>query len=364
MLAAGALLASIGVVELALRPFEPELSSRWMLGSPARVVDAHAIVVAPQLLDPATYEIDPDLPTLVALGDSFTQGHPLGDDAGYPSRLGRILRAAGRPMNVLKIGQGDTGPDQQLRIFTRYVLTRVRPDVVVWQLYSNDVADNVYKATYTIRDGALVELDARRSWLYRRQRLFDAIPLPVPVKRQSRIVELLMRALERQVGAEAPVELGGAPEHWALEKIRLAIEEMQRLSHAHGFQLWVALVVPQFFYLDSEKERVSGEAADGRWRRDLAALFELASAYPGFVPLYAGGGPGWRRIFEDGTRDTNPFGSRHFSEHGYRWMAATVAAHVLAAPLRDVAPAAHNATGWRPRKRARRGVIPSAASVR
>jgi hypothetical protein len=182
--------------------------------------------------------------------------------------------------------------------------------------------------------------------MYRRQRLFDAIPLPVEVKRRSRLVQIAMRATERGAGAELPAAFRDGPSAWALEKLRLALEDMHRLGREHGFRVYVALVVPQFFYLDAAEGRSDENEHDGPRRRDFASLWELASSYPGFVPLHlrgAGRDERWRMLFEDGTRDANPVGSRHYSKLGYRWMAARIAAHVLASPLRGGGASGHNA---------------------
>ena len=63
-----------------------------------------------------------------------------------------------------------------LRAFEREVLSRIDPNVVVWQFYPNDEWDNVAKAVFAIDGERLVPLDATRNWLHRRQRLYARVP--------------------------------------------------------------------------------------------------------------------------------------------------------------------------------------------
>jgi hypothetical protein len=189
LLCAAALASALLVAEAALRPWPVELAVVWLLGRNESVMDEEVLFLKPYQRDPATYALDAGLPVVIALGDSFTAAYPVADDAAYTVHLSARLAEKGIEASVVNVGEGDTGPDQQLRVFEHYVLPNARPDVVVWQMYPNDVWDNRTKALYEIRDGRLAPLDARRNWLFVRQRIFELTPLPAAVKRESRLYQ-------------------------------------------------------------------------------------------------------------------------------------------------------------------------------
>ena len=169
------LLATCAVAEFALRlvDFRPELSSAWILDSEYRVLDEHLITVDRHYLEDGFYEsFQVAAPTrlVVALGDSFTAGIPVSYDDAYPAVLERMLRDDSFDVRVMNAGLGDTGPEQHLVLLTNYILPRVDPDIVIWQFYANDSVDNALKPLFSLSEkGALVPLDARDNWLYRRQ---------------------------------------------------------------------------------------------------------------------------------------------------------------------------------------------------
>ncbi len=122
----------------------------------------------------------------MTLGDSFTEGYPVYNGKTYPDVLRGLLSNAECRINVINAGQGDTGTDQQLKMFTRYILPRLKPDVVIWSIYPNDIMDNVEKAVYTVSDNnKFVPLDGPKSWLSIRQFIYDNFPLPAPVKKEA-----------------------------------------------------------------------------------------------------------------------------------------------------------------------------------
>jgi hypothetical protein len=228
----------------------PEVDYAWMLGAnvTSRVPDDKIILTRPQFLNEQYYAIDPKRETVVTLGDSFVSGHPVARKDNYPAVLGRLLGARGRPVNLINMGIGDSGPDQHLRLFKEYVLPRLTPDMVVWSFYANDILDNLRLPVYKIENDSLVPLDAAKHWLHVRHKIYRSIPLPWTVKESSPVLRLLLRAQE--VWGTRRVQLLD-PNARALsgERIRLAIEEIERLARIHGFQVVYVLIAPQALYL-------------------------------------------------------------------------------------------------------------------
>ena len=196
------IVGSVTAVEIILRlaDYKPELARRWYVGSNRRVSEPDTVTVNPQFLQDDFYGVEAGRATVVALGDSFTEGYPVAPAAVYPARLDALLRSAGCGMNVVNMGQGDSGTDQHLRLFTKHVLPRLQPDVVVWSIYPNDVWDNVEMATYEISGSdRLVPLRWPPSWVYIRQRIYEDLPIPWSVKRGSFLFNLLLKSTEYAV---------------------------------------------------------------------------------------------------------------------------------------------------------------------
>jgi lysophospholipase L1-like esterase len=336
-LALGALVVSLAGAELLLELRPPQLSNEHVLRAGYTLDDA-VIYAKPRYLDPAYYVRNSDRPTLVALGDSFTSSVRVSERRTYPSRLQRILSRRGTAMNVINLGTGDTGPDQQLRLFERYALPNVRPEAVVWQFYANDLWDNASKAVFEIEAARLRPISAASNWLYRRQRIFDLTPLPATLKLQSSLYLYVLKATERWATSQVPARYARDPDQWALEKIRLEIGEMERLGAQHDFATYFVVVPPQATYLANPQPQSCADLSQIR-RRD-AQLREALRSHPGFIDFEPGarGDPSVNeRYFARPDRDGNCLGDRHLNVRGYRVMARRIATRVLAeTPRRSV----------------------------
>ncbi|MEA2080382.1 MAG: GDSL-type esterase/lipase family protein [Pseudomonadota bacterium] len=319
---------TIVVSDLVLRSvgYLPQVDNEWLLGrgEDSRVPDDQLILVRPQMLTENYYNVDPTLKTIVALGDSFVEGHPVKRSDSYPTILGRLLGERGRPVNVLNMGIGDSGPDQHLRLMKAYVLPRLTPDIVIWSFYANDVFDNLQQAVYSIENNSLVPLDATKHWLYIRHRIYRSIPLPGTVKESSPVLRLLFRALEiwgkRDFLLEEPSGIA-----WSREKIHLAIEEMERLAQAHGFRVAYVLIAPQSLYLREQDPTQWSQDFHVAGHEELRRILEDQGL---FIDAWFGGpethvcgskvsAPAWHSLFADDGRDRNRPGRRHFNEAGY-----------------------------------------------
>jgi lysophospholipase L1-like esterase len=97
--------------------------------------------------------------TLVAIGSSSTEGSDLSDPTlAYPTHLERHLNAllGGQVVTVLNKGKGGEGVPETVARFKRDVVS-LKPDLVVWQLGSNDIvrrADPAVTAK-SVEDGML-----------------------------------------------------------------------------------------------------------------------------------------------------------------------------------------------------------------
>ncbi len=78
------------------------------------------------------------LKTILALGDSLTEGYGLPSEASFPAVLQRLLRQRGHNVSIINQGlSGDTAWGGFKRL-ERYLATRPRPDAVIVELGAND----------------------------------------------------------------------------------------------------------------------------------------------------------------------------------------------------------------------------------
>jgi hypothetical protein len=77
---------------------------------------------------------------IVALGDSMTEGMGVSDAQRWTNGLEELLRADGRPVELVNCAESGTGPLDYARVLAA-IGWRYRPDLVLVGLYQNDVAD-------------------------------------------------------------------------------------------------------------------------------------------------------------------------------------------------------------------------------
>jgi lysophospholipase L1-like esterase len=306
---------------------EMTLSSEWILSASDRIPDDDVIVIDRKFLADGTYapyQREDAGSLVVAMGDSFTQSFPVASQDSYPAVLERILRSSRPELRVANVGLGASGTDQQLRLFQAQVLPRLRPSVVIWQFYANDAIENALKPLFSISDdGRLNRLRGRDNWLYQRQRFYRALPLPAVVKRNSRLIRLLLFQWESSLYAQVPQ--GRDPFEWGREKIRLEIGEIRRLAQEHGFTPFFVLVAPQSVYLPQPGD---WEAEEYRRLRDILeadpAFLAIEFTQEDLAEELRGESVGYV-LFADETRDPGKLGSRHLNERGYELMARKIA---------------------------------------
>ncbi len=307
--------ATCGTIEIVLRLFnyKPTLSSSWVLDHKYRILDDDLITVDRHFLNDAFYDpfrVQGSTDFVVTLGDSFTAGFPVKETDSYPSVLERIFQDESFDVRVMNAGLGDTGPDQQLKLFIKYILPRLSPHIVIWQFYPNDPYDNAIRPLFSISDtNTLVPLDARDNWTYRRQRFYQATPLPSAIKRGSYLFHLLLRTYEKDLTSQVPA--GRDPTAWGREKIALEIVRMNELARQHGFEVYYVLIAPQSVYRDEIETGMPGY-----WQAiEYPKLLAILEKEPNFIQakfesasLGENLDPG-TDLFLDGTHDPAPLGT-------------------------------------------------------
>ena len=321
-------LGSLVVAELLLRGcnYYPSLQSGWVLKAPsARVPNRDVLLIPPKFLRASFYKTNPAHRTIVMLGDSFTESFPVKKQDSYPAILEGILTQQGIPTQVINAGIGDSGPDQHFRFLQQYLSPRLRPAVVVWALYANDISDNYIRPVYDIDQGELSPLDGIFNWLYIRQVVHLWAPLPQGVKQHSYLYRSLMKAIEFLGSYPLPDGSAKTPMAWGAEKLRLEMQGFQELAADRNFVGYLVLIAPQSVYLArTEPERWSRHWSIRQYEMILAMLKHEETFIHAWFPTAERG-----EIHVDSTRDSVKYGTRHFNEAGYRLLAETIARRIL-----------------------------------
>jgi hypothetical protein len=186
-------------------------------------------------------------PRILILGDSQTFGHGVRDEAPYPRRLQEFFEAQGQAVEVINAGMQGFGSDQSYKLFNQR-LRGLRPDLVIFAHYWNDIYDNLSKALYLIEDDRLVELDATGHPIYRLGRIHEALPTPILELRLTRVLFAVLLS----VGNVwlTPPDYENRPERWGRKKLFMQLKELDRMGREDGFRLMV-LGVP---YRDGEPD--------------------------------------------------------------------------------------------------------------
>lgn len=113
---------------------------------------------------------------LLFLGDSFTEGPWMTEDATYVGHFTRKYSVVSNKCAVgFRLGAGGTGNSQQLARFSDAV-EEIQPDVVFWQFFSNDMTDNVRMSVHTTKQGKLARTSAIFNSFFIIGYLYENIP--------------------------------------------------------------------------------------------------------------------------------------------------------------------------------------------
>lgn len=284
-------------------------------------------------------------PLIVALGDSFTAGNPVAEKNNFVSRFSHALLHKGYDHDILNVGVSGFGPDQELTLMKRILHKGIRPKIVIWTFYVNDLFENGQQPTFTIdKEKKLTAIPGSEDFIYQRQKFFNAIPLPVEVKGQSAVVAVLLHAFKFNLNQQIQPQYRPPTQNyqWAMEKLKLEVQQMHELSAQYDFVIVPVLIESQRSYFFPEQLKTMPPAESYEDTFNLMNTFlenepnylmlnlnELVQS-PEYNHLFhrcAQGGIDYF-IADDDLRDSLPFGVRHFNEKGYDIFGQIMAEHL------------------------------------
>lgn len=219
---------------------------------------------------------------IAVIGDSFSACDIFVDIICYPQLIQGMLNNEGEKATITTYATAGDNPDRELRLFIDKILP-THPELVIWQFYTNDVWENVLFPIYTISaDHQLTKVSGAENWAYKRQTLFEKLPMKQFILRTF-VVRFLLRMFEynRYYYSQGNDEDRIA---WGSEKIRLEIEEMNRLASIYGFKVLYSQIPSQSIYLDDTPP------PEYRWVRGYnirmyTAIEDMLKKQDGYVPV-------------------------------------------------------------------------------
>lgn len=273
-------------------------------------------------------------PLILTLGDSFTAGDPFPDEESFPSQLKRELAAESINVEVLNVGHAGYNPDQELIMLKKILQKGIRPKIVVWSFYPNDFYESGQWPNFTLdQHGQLLQLSGARSFIFQRQKFYEALPLTRNIKENSAVVGAMLHFFNLKINQEIPREFRDPNTNfdWVEQKFKLEIQAAKQLADQNNFTLIFVSVHPQTAYFTSQF--LKDHQIEDDQSKEVAAFDRLLSQEKYYLPLNlntlleSGKYPFHIPQCVDGAtyyfnrhhseNDDFPLGQHHFNELGY-----------------------------------------------
>lgn len=192
--------------------------------------------------------------TIIVIGDSFTYGGgPTPPEESYPFFLERLLHQEGYDSIVHNAAISGTGMDVQLLNFEWNILPLgLRPSIVIWNLYINDLDDGYMHPVYFLYKNKLVYLPGWFNGTYLAGKFVRMIP---PWFRTLRVVNLIAFSLQQFSVLNLPIIGVQDKRGWVVEKMKKEIQYMYQLAEKHDFHLLIVLG-PNQGYLAQQADKI------------------------------------------------------------------------------------------------------------
>ena len=304
------------VAEVALRLFSPNgipFAVQWGIADDA--IEQRASKASQESYGSLTFDADgfrlgsglPYERSILFLGDSFTEGHGVGDDETFARMTESALRREGVLVGSLNAGHRGFGAAQELKVLRR-MLDRLRIDAIVLQSFPmNDLSDNLAYGGFGLADDKLVEHQTPKPPL--RARVSQAIS-------QSRlqhlyIVRTIFNAMAGRSGA-APYD---DPLSFDLE--RALLKELVASARRRNIPIVILIIPTKLSQKAPESLSMVHEKEIQRFERIHAFVQGLGVAY-----VDAGA------IIADLDADAAKGDGSHFSRDGNKLIGAALAARL------------------------------------
>ncbi len=281
---------------------------------------------------------------IAAIGDSFTQCEHMwkGVTECYTKMVERLLREQKSDAVVYNYGMSGNSFDQEYRMVKDKILPQ-KPKLVIWQVYVNDIWENVMYPLYTISDtDELIALSATDNWAYRRQQFYNALPFRDTLRR-SVVFRSILKLYEYDIYANTEHMNWEQQFAWSAKKMKLEIADMRRISRETKIPILYVIIPPQSRYLGKEHLPEVHHFMWGENEQAYDMLLTLFSDEPNVIRLdmlgYSQGSAdnvlgastssaeiGLEYYLAD--EDMNLLGDKHLNQRGFDIVAKEIVDHI------------------------------------
>ena len=213
---------------------------------------------------------------IIITGDSMTFGHGVNNEETFPNQLENIFREHHQSVEVINAGISGYGTDQAYKLFTTRLLS-LKPSMLIFAIFTNDLPDNINLPLYTIEANALAPIDPTKNWLYALGQVDQVMP---GIIRKRRIYRFVINRLTNKDLFSVLPDLNSEGLHrWSQQKILLQIARLQDLGRINGFELMV-LCIPSkwgntgyYKWIQQDGIRILNLHQDSIWRKEKESLF-------------------------------------------------------------------------------------------
>lgn len=179
---------------------------------------------------------------VLVLGDSFTDSPWDGKGKSYAEHFTSNLSINnGACYELVRLAASGSGTDQQFAKFSD-VVDQIKPDLVIWQFYYNDMYDNIYKPLFEYSENGFKRMRAWSNayfwsgWLYQN----------IPLVRDSNLGAFLlyMGELKKDLKLDwygIETDDSSVLIQFNERKMMYLINEMKNLGKKYNFQLFTTL---------------------------------------------------------------------------------------------------------------------------
>jgi lysophospholipase L1-like esterase len=213
---------------------------------------------------------------IIVLGDSMTFGHGVSSQDAYPNQLERLFQEKGRQVDVVNAGIKGYGTDQSYKLFVTR-LRPLKPDLVIFAIFMNDIYDNIILPLYTINDDTLVPISPKKNWLYVLGKIHNFLPKIIRERKITRFI--LSRFEEKDLFSVLPRIDEKELLIWSIKKAYYQIDHLQKLGETDGFKLLVVCmphkgnISEAYSWLEKDGIWLYNSHKNNVWAQQEEALF-------------------------------------------------------------------------------------------
>jgi len=175
---------------------------------------------------------------IIVIGDSFTYGYGVNNGQTYSDFLELIfLEQDNRKVDVINAGVHGYGTDQEYKFYTNKLHGKIKHNVLILGVNTNDITDNIGNPLYTIQNNQLRSLDATRTWIYFLTNLYQKSP---SIIKQSKTFNFILSRLKgRDIFHLLPKADNAGLKEWSARKISLQIEALNEITRKDNIKFIV-----------------------------------------------------------------------------------------------------------------------------